>query len=227
MFERALQLDPTHVLAQIGLADALSFESQRMDVGPERDSLLARADAASLRAISSDPNNAEAWATRAQVLLFRDQIDAAAQAVERALSLNPYISDLHALHAQVLMARGKATEAIGELDRAIGLNPRGNAVGVLMNHRCRALLMLGQYDAAIEACERGLAFVPDWPDYMLLTAAYALKNDTARAGAAKDELLRLHPGFSIRWHAAVSGATRSRQLDASVYAGLRKAGVPE
>jgi len=227
MFERALKIDPTHVLAQIGLADALSFESQRIDAGPERDELLARADAASLRAVSSDPNNAEAWGTRAQVLLFRDQIDAAAQAVERALSLNPYVSDLHALRAQVLMARGEASEAVTELDRAIGLGPRGNALGVLMNYRCRALLMLGKYDAAIEACERGLAFVPDWPDFMLLTAAYALKDDMARAESAKGELMRLHPGFSIRWHAAVSGAARARQLEPNVYSGLRKAGVPE
>jgi len=227
MFERALQLDSAHVLAQIGLADALSFESQRIDVGPERDALLTRADAASLRAVSSDPNNAEAWGTRAQVLLFRDQIDAAAQAVERALGLNPYVSDLHALRAQVLMARGEASEAVTELDRAIGLNPRGNTVGVVMNYRCRALLMLGKYDAAIEACERGLAFVPDWPDYMLLTAAYAQKNDLARARAARSELLRLHPGFSIRWHMTVAGPARARQLEPNVYSGLRKAGVPE
>ncbi|MGE5339468.1 MAG: adenylate/guanylate cyclase domain-containing protein [Gemmatimonadota bacterium] len=226
-FERALQLDPAEVLAQIGLADSLAFESQRMPLGPERDALLARADTVSLRATSADPNNAEAWGTRAQVLLFRDQVEAASQAVERALSLNPYVSDLHALRAQVLMARGDAADAVAEIDRALGLNPRGNATGVLLNDRCRAQLMLGRYDAAIESCERGLAFVPDWPDYMLLTAAYALKNDMPRARAAKAELMRLQPGFTIRWHAGVSGPDRAQQLESTVYAGLRKAGVPE
>ena len=227
VFERALALDPAHTLALVGLADALAFESQRIELGPERDALLARADAASLRAASADPNNAEAWGTRAQVLLFRDQIDAAAQAVERALRLNPYVSDLHALRAQVLMARGDARDAVTELDRAIGLSPRGNTVGVMLNYRCRALLMLGRYDEAIESCERGLAFAPDWPDYMLLTAAYAHKHDMARAHAAKAELMRLHPHFTLRWHAAVSGSVRARQLEPTVYAGLRKAGVPE
>ncbi len=226
-FERALALDPAHPLALVGLADALAFESQRAELGPDRDALLARADTASLRAVSSDPNNAEAWGTRAQVLLFRDQIEAGAQAVERALALNPYVSDLHALHAQVLMARGEPREALDELERAIGLAPRGNTVGVMLNYRCRALLMLGRFDAAIESCERGLAFVPDWPDYMLLAAAYALKNDMARAGEARDELLRRLPRFTIRWHAAVSGSARARQLESTVYAGLRKAGVPE
>lgn len=226
-FERALALDSGHVLALSGLADALAFESQRVEIGPERDALLARADTASLRAVSNDPNNAEAWGSRAQVLLFRDQIDAAAQAIERALKLNPYVSDLHALRAQVLMAHGKHADAVAELDRAIGLSPRGNTVGVMLNYRCRALLMLGRYDEAIESCERGLAFVPDWPDYMLLAAAYAQKNDLARARSAKAELMRLHPAFTIRWHAAVSGETRARQLESNVYAGLRKAGVPE
>jgi adenylate cyclase len=227
VFERALELDPVHTLALVGLADTLAFESQRAEIGPARDALLARADAASLRAVSIDPNNAEAWGTRAQVLLFRDQIESAAQAVERALSLNPYVSDLHALRAQVLMARGDHREAVTELDRAIGLAPRGNTVGVMLNYRCRALLMLGRYDEAIESCERGLAFVPDWPDYMLLAAAYAQKNDMARARAAKAELMRLMPRFSIHWHAAVSGSARARQLEPTVYAGLRKIGVPE
>jgi len=227
VFERALQLDPAHILALVGLADTLAFESQRIDIGAERDALLARADAASLRAVSSDPNNAEAWGTRAQVLLFRDQIDAAAQAVERSISLNAYVSDLHALRAQVLMARGESSAAVAEIDRAIGLSPRGNTVGVMLNYRCRALLLLGKFDEAIQSCERGLAFVPDWPDYMLLTAAYAQKNDMKRAQAARDELMRRHPGFSIRWHAAISGAARARQLEPTVYAGLRKAGVPE
>lgn len=226
-FERALELDPAHTLALVGLADTLAFESQRAELGPERDALLARADTASLRAVSADPNNAEAWGTRAQVLLFRDQIESAAQAVERALGLNPYVSDLHALRAQVLMARGDHREAVAELDRAIGLAPRGNTVGVMLNYRCRALLMLGRYDDAIESCERGLAFVPDWPDYMLLAAAYAQKNDMARARAAKAELMKLLPRFSIGWHAAVSGSARARQLEPIVYAGLRKAGVPE
>ena len=226
-FERALEIDPGQVLALSGLADALAFESQRVELGPERDALLARADTASLRAVSNDPDNAEAWGSRAQVLLFRDQIDAAAQAVGRALKLNPYVSDLHALRAQVLMARGEHREAVAALDRAIGLHPRGNTVGVMLNYRCRALLMQARYDEAIESCERGLAFARDWPDYMLLTAAYAQKNDPARASAAKTELMRLQPNFTIRWHAAVSGRTRAAQLENIVYAGLRKAGVPE
>jgi tetratricopeptide (TPR) repeat protein len=226
-FERALQRDPKLVLAQIGLADSLAFESQRVPLGPERDALLARADTTSMRAVSADPNNAEAWGTRAQVLMFRDQLEAAVQAVERALTLNPYVSDLHALRAQVQMSRGEPAAAVTEIDRALDLNPRGNAVGVLLNYRCRALLMNGQYDDAIESCERGLAFVPDWPDYMLLTAAYALKGDMARAAAARRELMRLQPGFTIHWHAAISGAARARALEPRVYAGLRKAGVPE
>lgn len=226
-FERALQLDPAQTLALVGLADTLAFESQRSELGPGRDALLAQADAASLRAVSADPNNAEAWGTRAQVLLFRDQIESAAQAVERALNLNPYVSDLYALRAQVLMARGEHREAVAALDRAIGLAPRGNSAGVVLNYRCRALLLLTRYDDAIEACERGLAFMPDWPDYMLLTAAYAMKDDLSRARAAKAELLRLMPRFTIRWHAAVSGTARARALEQTVYAGLRKAGVPE
>lgn len=227
MFERSLQQDGQHVLAMIGLADTLAFESQRVAAESERDELLARADNVSLRVVSLEPNNAEAWATRAQVLMFREQFEAAGESIERAVRLNPYISDLHALRAQVLMAQGLAAESVAELDHAQALNPRGNAMGVLLHYRCRAQLMLANYDNAIENCQRGLAFLPDWPDYMLLVAAYAMKDDMKRARAAKAELMRLHPTFSIGWHATVSGPARAAQFEKFVYPGLRKAGVPE
>ena len=33
---------------------------------------------------------------------------------------------------------------------------------------------LRRFAQAIESCERGMAFGSEWPDYMVLTAAYAL-----------------------------------------------------
>ena len=99
-----------------------------------------------------------------------------------------------------------------------------------MHFRCRALLLLARYDAAIESCERGMAFGPEWPDFMLLAAAYALRGDARQATLAKTELLKLQPHFSIRWHQAIAGRDSGGALtrfDETLYKGLRSAGVPD
>jgi class 3 adenylate cyclase/TolB-like protein/tetratricopeptide (TPR) repeat protein len=228
-FERALRIDPQHVPALIGYAHTLLYQTNPLTPGPQREALLTTAAEVSLRAVTLQPDNAEAWAARANALLFSGQLDAAAEATQRGISLNPYLYLLQSFGGQVLLAQGHAEQALAAFDRGIELNPSSMGRGVLMHFRCRALLLLGRYAAATEACERGIAFGPEWPDYMVLTAAYALLGDQARAAQAKASLMRLQPGFSIRWHEAVAarGDGSSSRFDELLHAGLRKAGVAE
>ncbi len=228
-FERALQIDAHHVPALIGYAHALAYETHQVGPGGPRDQLLAKADAMSLRAVTLQPANAEAWAARANVLFVRDQLDAAAEAAQHGSQLNPYLVSLHSLNGQILLAQGRGEQALAAFDKSLALNPESMAGGALMHFRCRALIVLEQYAEAIRSCERGMAFGPEWPDYMVLTAAYALHGNAQRAARAKAELMRLRPEFSIRWHEAVADrSSRGRTyFDQLLYAGLRKAGVPE
>lgn len=230
MLERALKMEPQYVRALVGYAYALAYETHHIDAGADREALLAKADAVSLQAVTLEPGNAEAWATRANVLLFRAHMDAAAEAIQRGLKLNPYLSTLHSLRGQILLAQGRGEEALSAFDDGIALNPSSVAGGAQMHFRCRALLLLARYDDAIESCERGMAFGPEWPDYMLLAAAYALRGDARQAALAKTELLKLQPHFSIRWHQAVAGRVSGGALtrfDETLYKGLRIAGVPD
>lgn len=230
MYERALQLEPQYVPALVGYAYALAYETHHIDAGASREKLLARADAVSLQAVTLEPGNAEAWGTRANVLLFRAHVDAAAEAIQRGLKLNPYLSTLHSLRGQILLAQGRGEDALSAFDDGIALNPSSAAGGAQMHFRCRALLLLARYDAAIESCERGMAFGPEWPDFMLLAAAYALRGDARQATLAKTELLKLQPHFSIRWHQAIAGRDSGGALtrfDETLYKGLRSAGVPD
>ncbi len=228
-FERALQLDAQHVPALIGYAHTLAYETQRAGASQQRDVLLAKADEATLRAVTLQPANAEAWGARANVLFFRGQLDAAAEAAQRALTLNPYLFVVHSFSGQILLARGRAEEALSAFDRSLELHPTSVARGVLMHFRCRALLLLNRYAEAIESCERGMAFGPEWPDYMVLTAAYALQGDAKRAARAMADLRRLQPAFSIRWHQALAGRSSGGEtaFDRRLHDGLRIAGVPE
>lgn len=229
-FERALEIDAGHVPALTGYAHALVYEADRTERGPERDAVLRKADEVSLRAVTLQPDSAEAWAARANVLLFRGQWHAAAEAVQRGLALNPYLVMLQSFSGQIHLAQGRGEQALAAFERGIELNSTGAERGVLMHFRCRALLLLRRFAEAIDSCERGMAFGPEWPDFMVLTAAYALQGEEKRAAKAREELLRLQPAFSIHWHQAIdsrSAGDSPSAFDQLLYAGLRKAGLPD
>jgi adenylate cyclase len=229
-FEHALALDAEHVPALTGYAHSLVYEADRTDPGPMRDAVLRRADQVSLRAVTLRPDDAEAWGARTNVLFFHGRLEAAAEAVQRGLLLNPYLVPLQSFSGQISLAQGRGEPALAAFDRGLALNPAGAGHGVLMHFRCRALLLLARYAEAVESCERGMAFGPEWPDYMVLAAAYALQGEAQQARRARDELMRLQPAFSVRRHEALAGRGADgvhTPFDRLLHAGLRKAGVPE
>ncbi len=229
-YEQALRLDPDHVPALAGLAYANAVLADRVHDPGERAALLRRAEELSARAVALDANDAESWGIRSAVLQHSHNFAAAFEAAERGLQLNPYDSELHGQHGLLLIHAGRAEEALVSIDRAIRLNPVSDAVGVHLNMRCRALLYLGRYAEAIDACRRATTSAADWPDYMLLTAAYAMAGDMTRAAETRAELLRREPRFSIRWVRTLSGEPAPRaaqQREQHLFAGLRKAGIPD
>jgi tetratricopeptide (TPR) repeat protein len=227
-FERALSIDPRHVPALTGYAHTLVYLADATGSAVDADALLRRADEASLLAVTLAPDSAEAWAARGNALYFRDQYDAAAEAVQRGLRLNPYLVMLHAFDGEIQLAQDRAAAALAAFDRGIELNPTGSLHGVLMHLRARALLTLGRFDEAIRSAERGIAFGAEWADYMLLAAAHALRGDAERATRARAELMRLKPEFSIWWHRRlVSERSAGTQYVRTLHAGLRQAGVAE
>ena len=95
---------------------------------------------------------------------------------------------------------------------------------------CRAHVALGDYDAAIAACERAAAAMEAWPLFANLTAAYAMRGDADKATQAKARLLKVQPSFTIGRYEAkrFSSDPSAVILDREhLLAGLRKAGVPE
>jgi len=230
LYELALTRDRRHVPALSGLAYTLAVEADRSHDPHERDALLERAEDLSLQSVALGPNDADAWGSHSGVLMFAGKSSAAMEAIERSLVLNPYYSELHGQHGLLLLNAGRTDEALAEIEHAVRLNPVADSVGVHLHNRCRALLYLGRYGEAIEACQRAMTSAPDWPDYMLLAAAYAMAGEEARAAAAKADLLRLEPRFSIHWlneRPTDMSPRAAEQRERHLIEGLRKAGLPE
>ena len=80
------------------------------------------------------------------------------------------------------------------------------------------------------ACEKSLALEDFWAGYLYLAAAYAHKGDLAKASVAKTELLKRRPDMSIARFKARKLSDNpifQQQTETHIYAGLRKAGIPE
>ena len=129
---------------------------------------------------------------------------------------------------------GPIEEAIPTQEQAIRLSPRDPGIALWYNRLGEAHLLQSRTDEAIPWLEKArsanaaLPFVHAW-----LASAYALKGETERAAAELSEARRLGGEGSYLTLAQYRASTRYESptvralAEATYYAGLRKAGMPE
>ena len=108
-FSRAVAIDPTYAPAWSGMAMAYLYLTDFGDL-PMAEG-ISLADSAIDKALASDPNLAEAYAARANLLGYQGRTTEAIRAAEQALAINP--NDINAL--------GDLSGNIGDLDPARAL----------------------------------------------------------------------------------------------------------
>jgi adenylate cyclase len=233
VYDRALQLNPTLPAALMGQANVLAEILDR-DPHADRDRLLHEYDQMSLRLIAVADREARAWNIRADALQRQWRWGAALEANARAQKLDPTRFGTMGQYAHILIDMGRPEEALVAVDRAFSLQPPADFAGWLSLNRCRAKLALGGYDDAIDACEKaasgGDLYYRQLSVHMFLAAAYALQGNDGRAQAEKAKLLAQRPDASIALFKTgrISDVPAYlQQTEAHLYAGLRKAGIPE
>ncbi|NDP42092.1 MAG: hypothetical protein GZ089_05130 [Aromatoleum sp.] len=225
--DQAIRLDPKFASAwtQRVMSSVELFEN---DFTIDRERVLAEADTDSLRAVTLDPRDPSAWWSRAVVLGYLGNRDAAFAANVRAHDIDPTRFSPVILRGWLYLASGNASEAlkvVDSLQAALGnMYPESQALA------CASHVALGTYDDAIAACERAAASDHAWIIFANMTAAYALRGDAARASRAKVKLLQVRPDFTIARYEAKRFSTSPEVVERDrthLIAGLRKAGVPE
>jgi tetratricopeptide (TPR) repeat protein len=161
--------------------------------------------------------------------MYMGQWDAALEASAKEIRLDPDESGANSSRAWLMSMSGRPSEALALTEQAIAVDPPGDFLE--MRNACEAHLLLGQYEQAIAACDKAKGLSrEDWSVDLFLVAAYAHKGDIAKAVAAKAEVLRRVPGYTIAMLKSRGYSLNPdyiRLAEEQWYSGLRKAGFPE
>jgi TolB-like protein/Flp pilus assembly protein TadD len=239
LYERALALDPRSVEAQSQVANMLAIRAGNgWTESPASD--FRRAEELVEQALAASPRDYLAHYAKGSVLRFQGRCDQAIPEYERALESNPnWLNSLDFLAACKMMT-GSMETAISLEQQAIRLGPRDPYIGNFYSRIGQAHLLLAQTDEAIIWFEKAAGAIPGYGvPRAYLASAYALKGKTERASAELAEARRLAAdgrySSIARLKAAGTvggpgywGVPKVRALfEATYFAGLRKAGVPE
>ncbi|HSD72572.1 MAG TPA: hypothetical protein VLE54_07270, partial [Thermoanaerobaculia bacterium] len=188
-FNRAIEEDPEYALAYAGLADSYIQIAGR--VSPPREA-MPKAKSAIEKALSLDPNLAEAYASLGQVKLFYefDWAGAATQ-YRRAIEGNPGSTVVQNANALFLAAQGKTEEALASANRLLEVDPVSSSAGCL---RTRLLYYARRYDQSIEQYTKTLASDPTVAGFCVFAIfAYQQKGQFDEAIAAAKRISEASP----------------------------------
>jgi adenylate cyclase len=233
LFERALALNPHSVDAQSWLAMALTVPViDGMSNTPAVD--IARAEGLVGRALAASPRSALAHYAKGQLLRAQDRYDEAILEYETVLAFNRNWVGAIASLGWCRFFTGSIEEAIPVLEQAIRLSPRDPSIGYWYVRIGIAHLVQSRINDAIDWFKRARSANPGNPRrHAILASAYALKGQTEHAAAELAEARRLSGDdrFSSIARSKADlplGAPKIRALlETTLFAGLRKAGMPE
>jgi adenylate cyclase len=186
-FKQAIAIDPKYAAAWAGLGQAYELLPWYR-LAPWQTS-LAQAQEASERALSLDPQLAEAHTASANILRDRCNFTDATKEYRTALQLNPGSAETINQYAQMLLRMGQLEEAVKQERTAVELDP------LAPNPRYMLGMMLGDLHHYDEAIAEEKVVVARSPKYTfarfqlaylyLYSANYAEADKQARAAAAQ------------------------------------------
>jgi len=233
LYERALALDSSSVGAQSSLAVTLiSRVLEGMTDSREAD--LARAEGLINQVLAANPHNPAAHFAKGQLLRGQGRYEEATTEYETALASNRNSAVAFLNIGRCRYLTGSLDEAIPLMEQAVRLSPRDPSIGAWYSSIGTVHLLQSRTDEAIPWLEKARMADPGRPHvHAWLASAYALIGETDRAAAKLAEAQRLS---SDNEYSSIARLNATRRWgvpkvlalhEATYFAGLRKAGMPE
>ena len=233
LFEQALALDPQSASAQSWLAIALTARVLDYMAGTAAADIARAADLAS-RGLAALPRSALAHFAKGQVLRAQRRYDEALPEYETVIALNRNWAHAYSHLGWCKFMTGSIDELIPTQEHAIRLSPRDPQIGLFYSRIGSVHLLQSRIEEAIVWYEKARNATPAHPEFRtLLASAHGLKDDAERAAAELAEARRLAGDdryssiFRFRELSFWGVETVRALAEATFFAGLRKAGVPE
>nr|WP_246583730.1 winged helix-turn-helix domain-containing protein [Bradyrhizobium iriomotense] len=224
LLERAIAIDPNYgqALSVLAVNDMFGVHlgwAELAAVGPV-------AEAAALKAVRCDHEDAWAHAALGSVYFSTRRLADALSEFEQALALNPNFSLAQGYHALALSYAGRSKQAFVAAQRAIRLSPRDPSLAIYHGIAGYARFTERQYDEAIALAREAIRHRGDLTGaYRVLAVSAGMTGDSALAEMALGELRRTQPGISLHWIATqlpwASDDDREHYLEGFRRAGLR------
>lgn len=221
-WEAALAHDPESAAlhAMLGFAHTLNA---RFGWWGDRKAYLASGTMYTDKALSIDPDSAEALVTSAIICLMEGRFDEAVAKARKAVELAPGVPKIATFGGYVFTATGLAKEAIVQMEKAIRLNPHFPPLylGFLGN----AYRLAGRTEEAIATLEEYALRMPGFGGRDLVIAyERAGRHEEAKDAAAR--LLEAVPDFTIGGWISTQFRSDVAEFEADIGA-LRAAGLPD
>jgi adenylate cyclase len=233
LFEHALALDPDSVEAQSRLATVLAGRVLE-NLTDSRDADILRAEGLIGHALAASPLDPLAHFAKGVVLRVRGRPEEAIREFETVLAFDRNATNSLFQLGWCKLMTGSIDEVIPLAEQGIRLSPRDPYIANWYSRIGLAHLLQSHTKDAVLWLEKARDASPRLPvPHMTLTSAYALRNETEHAAAELAEARRLRQDYYssialLRARVGYWGVPKMSALyDATFFAGLRKAGMPE
>jgi Tfp pilus assembly protein PilF len=211
LFQEAIAHDPHYAQAYAWLSAAYRQQAVMGDASFHE--VYAQSSEAAWKAVSLDPERADAHFMLAIILTFEPQWREAERAFQSAIQIEPDNANTHHTYGIMLLAASAArlADAEAELRTAVRLEPGDLANQVVL---AKVLYFRGRYSEARVVLEEALRIDPHFPDAMRNLAAVLLQmgehGEAIRLYKTAQQLSYLPWGDGLLGHALALAGDRPR-----------------
>ena len=165
-----------------GIVRSYSREGTQFSTRPLREA-ADKAISWARKAAEINPDDSDAWAALAPVVIFTGNVREALEHASKALSLNPDSAWANSMKGALLIDLGHHAEGRDLLFTALRLSPRDSRNAVVFNHLARSYFYERDFERAVEAGFNTVSRYPNHPTaYCWLAAAFGAFGPDAGSG---------------------------------------------